>query len=65
MDQNEMSNTCREKQDMIQHVKKGKMNKCVAGMIPPIIDPLNFAGKSEVKVKKIIYFFMFRLYYTR
>jgi hypothetical protein len=29
MDQNEMSNTCREKQDMIQHVNKGKMNKCI------------------------------------
>jgi hypothetical protein len=37
-----------------QKVAEEQNTRIVAGMIPPIIDPLNFAGKSEDKVKKII-----------
>ena len=36
--------------EFCQKVAVEQNTRIVAGMIPPIIDPLNFAGKSEVKI---------------
>ena len=36
--------------EFCQKVAEDQNTRIVAGMIPPIIDPLNFAGKSEVKI---------------
>ena len=36
--------------EFCQKVAEDQNTRIVAGMIPPIIDPLNFAGKSEVKM---------------